>query len=274
MATLQAMPRLLGLSFLIPFCLLGHTALAGMMEFDNENGRFMTDSAIGLIGIGDQIELLDGPQDAVHPRTKTMSCVYIGDAVQPFHLRGKASFWIWMGPFALMAPLLILPNLMRFWKQKRRLIKILLFGTCGWYYGMALIAFTAIYGANFVCWADLMTSPLGFAMSYNYIWVGSFFWLGIGVLLASQSHRWAKWALLSFIIAHYLTAMAAVFSAGITDVDVFRSTHYLVSHYPGWIISWIFLYLTGQIALWTAFVKGRLQMQQEITLVGSGGTGS
>jgi hypothetical protein len=260
---LPAMSRLLRLTFLISFCLLGHSGFAEMMEIDDENGRFMTFSAIGPIGIGDQIELLDG---AAQPRRKAVSCVYLGDAIQPFHLRGKASLWLWAGPLALMAPLIILPCLMRFWKRNRGLMKMLLFGVCGWYYGMALIVFSGVYGGNFVYRARLMTSPFGFATSYRYTWLGSFFWLGIGVLLASQSCGWAKWGLPSFVIVHYLTAMAAVFLAGITGGAAFQGTRFLITACPGWIISWILLYLTGQIVLWKMFVKGQFQMQQNITL--------
>jgi hypothetical protein len=232
---------------------LPYASFGTMMEFDDQGGRFIINSAIGPVGIGDRTEFLDATTDAgptVTPRTRTISHVYLGYALD-FHLRGRASFWRSMGPILIAGPLLILGYMWRTLQKRREIIGVLLGSICGFYYGVMLRCFSGLYGGNWKSWAEIMGSPFAFMD----IRLGCLFWLVVGMLLTLRNNRWSVTMLLICMVFCYLCIFVDSIWWRSMGWFIGDGTHDLLMRYPVWCASWLLILIVGQSILWVLLVK-------------------
>jgi hypothetical protein len=220
--------------------------------FDHE---YIVSTPAGRFGIGDWTESAEPPGVGYIPpgRMRTVSQIYLGDTFENFNfqLPGNASFWIWVGPILFFAPVLLLSCFWCIWKRARKLLKVLLFGAVGFYFGVILALLSGLYGGRSDLWAGIVGSPF----SFIDIRLGWLFWLMAGVLLALSARRWAVWGLLICMLLHYAAIFVALVWFAPLGENIFINWPSLLNRTSAWLISYLLIYIAGQSVVWIALAR-------------------
>ena len=238
---------------------LPYSGFSYLMDVNPARGYFV-ETAVGPIGIGDRTESSEptGVVCVSPGRTRIVSYVYLGYAVD-FHLPGRATLWLWIGPMLVIGPLLILSFLRRIWKQKREIIKVILYAIFGFYYGVILVFFSGLSGSMWEAWADMTCSPLGY-IDFRLGWC---FWPLIGTLLALQFQRWAVWSLLISVILHYVAICGYFIYFGPQGWQSITDSVSSLKNNLAWPICWALIYIVGQCVIWIVLIKNIRRLSQK-----------